>query len=169
MPMTIFKRPLEKKVNELSEQKVNNNEMGFIINGNKTTASSGIAIGQYVFLRNSTITGCDDGLYTALKTIPYNTVIDSTYLSAVTEGGLNSLNNKFITQDYTVTTSESGNASITPPSGYSTPISAWVISTTSRIVIVGITKFNDNWYINALGNGYEPFVMALTVRTVWMK
>lgn len=78
--------------NSLSEQKVNNNEMGFILNGNKTAASSGIAIGQYVFLRNSTISGCTDGLYTAAKAIPYDTVIDSTYLTAVSGGGLNALN-----------------------------------------------------------------------------
>ena len=59
--------------------------------GNKTTYASGAAIGQYVIVDGSTITGVTDGLYKAAKAIPYNTVIDSTYLTAVSDGGLNDL------------------------------------------------------------------------------
>ena len=61
------------------------------VSGNKTTYASGAAIGQYVIVDGSTITGITDGLYKAAKAIPYNTGIDSTYLTAVSGGGLNEL------------------------------------------------------------------------------
>lgn len=61
------------------------------VSGNKTTYANGAAIGQYVIVDGSTITGITDGLYKAAKAIPYNTVIDSTYLTAVSGGGLNDL------------------------------------------------------------------------------
>lgn len=61
------------------------------VSGNKTTYASGAAIGQYVIVDGSTITGITDGLYKAAKAIPYNTVIDSTYLTAVSGGGMNDL------------------------------------------------------------------------------
>ena len=68
-------------------------EMAPIVNGNKSTV--GAAIGEYVLVRNSSITGITDGAYTAAKAIPANTTIDSTYLTAVGTGGaLNALNSK---------------------------------------------------------------------------
>ena len=65
--------------------------IAFRVSGNKTTYASGVAIGQYVIVDGSTITGITDGLYKAAKAIPYNTVIDSTYLTAASGGGLNEL------------------------------------------------------------------------------
>lgn len=66
-------------------------EMAPIVNGNKSTV--GAAIGEYVLVRNSSITGITDGAYTAAKAVPANTTIDSTYLTAVGTGGaLNALN-----------------------------------------------------------------------------
>ena len=61
--------------------------LGIVIDGNSTPV--GAAVGQYVIVKNSTITGVTDGLYTAAQAIPANTAIDSTYLSAVSGGGLN--------------------------------------------------------------------------------
>ena len=69
-------------------------DLAIVVNGNKTTYASGAAIGDYVLLRNSTITGCDDGAYIAAKAIPANTAIDSTYLTAVSGGVANALNGK---------------------------------------------------------------------------
>jgi hypothetical protein len=70
-------------------------DIGIVVNGNKTGVGITAAIGQYVILKNSTITGKDDGLYTAEKAIPANTVIDGTYLStAVSGGGLNALSDQ---------------------------------------------------------------------------
>ena len=63
--------------------------VGIVVDGN--TSALGASSGQYVILRNSTITGCADGLYTAAQAIPANTAIDSTYLTAVSGGGLNAL------------------------------------------------------------------------------
>ena len=75
--------------------------MSIIINGNKTSYSSGASIGQYVTLINSTIVDSGDvmlpdGVYTAAKAIPYNTAIDKTYLTAVAGGALNALNSNLI-------------------------------------------------------------------------
>ena len=63
--------------------------IGIVVNGNKATLNA--AIGQFIVLRNSTISGCTDGLYTAAKEIQADTAIDSTYLTAVSGGGLNAL------------------------------------------------------------------------------
>lgn len=65
--------------------------MAFIINGNKSTTA--IPLAQYAIVKNSTITNITDGLYIVAKAIPANTAIDSTYLTAVTSGGFNSIRN----------------------------------------------------------------------------
>ena len=67
-------------------------EVAPIINGKQ--CALGAASGDYVLLRNSTITGKSDGAYIATKAIPANTDIDSTYLgSPITGGMVNELNN----------------------------------------------------------------------------
>ena len=63
-----------------------------IVNGNKST--TGASAGEYVLVRNSSITGITDGAYKAAKAIPANTAIDSTYLTAITGGIANDLNSK---------------------------------------------------------------------------
>lgn len=72
-------------------------EIAPIINGKQ--CALGAASGDYVLLRNSTITGKSDGAYIATKAIPANTDIDSTYLgNAITGGISNSLNNNLTSQ-----------------------------------------------------------------------
>ena len=74
-------------------------EVAPIINGKR--CSVGAASGEYVLLRNSTISGKTDGAYVAAKAIPANTDLDSTYLgNAITGGITNDLNGKLI-QDLT--------------------------------------------------------------------
>lgn len=68
------------------------NAFGIVVNGNKAALSA--ATDQFVILKNSSISGCANGLYLAAKAIPANTAIDSTYLTAVTIGGLNTATNK---------------------------------------------------------------------------
>lgn len=67
------------------------NDLGIVVNGNKAALSA--AVGQFIILKNSTISGRSDGLYKAAKAIPANTTIDSTYLTAVPRGGLNAVQN----------------------------------------------------------------------------
>lgn len=67
------------------------NDLGIVVNGNKAALSA--AVGQFIILKNSTIAGRSDGLYKAAKAIPANTTIDSTYLTAVSRGGLNAVQN----------------------------------------------------------------------------
>lgn len=77
----------------LNDAKGNASDIAIIIDGNQTTHTGGAAIGEFVLVRNSTISGISDGLYTAAQAIPANTVIDSTYLTAVDGGGLNAVLN----------------------------------------------------------------------------
>lgn len=64
--------------------------VAILVNGN--SSATGASVGQYVYVKGSTITGITDGLYKASQAIPANTSIDSSYLTAVSGGGLNSLN-----------------------------------------------------------------------------
>lgn len=73
-------------------------DIAIVVEGNKTTHTGGAAVGQYVIVHNSTISGITDGLYTATQAIPQNTAITSAYLAAVDGGGLNELNSKITTQ-----------------------------------------------------------------------
>ena len=70
-----------------------------IVNGNKST--TGASAGEYVLVRNSSITGITDGAYKAAQAIPANTAIDSTYLTAITGGIVNDLNSKLGYEDIT--------------------------------------------------------------------
>lgn len=81
------------------------NAIGYVCNGNTCAAS--FAAGQYVILKNSTITGCADGLYTAAQAIPANTAIDATYLTAVTGGAANSLSDAIAKKTGTVSKADS--------------------------------------------------------------
>lgn len=63
--------------------------LAFVVDGNKSSVS--IAVGKYVFVKNSTISGVSDGLYTAAQAIPANYAIDAAYLTAVIGGGLNAV------------------------------------------------------------------------------
>lgn len=65
------------------------NALGVVVDGNKAIVSA--AVGQYVIVKNSTITSVTDGIYEAAKAIPANTAIDATYLTAVSKGGLNAI------------------------------------------------------------------------------
>ena len=82
------KSSLQNKIDSLSS------DIAIIIDGNQTTHTGGAAIGEFVLVRNSTISGITDGLYKATQAIPANTAITSAYLSAVDGGGLNELNGK---------------------------------------------------------------------------
>lgn len=78
-------------VQQANETETVENSLAIIVEGD--TSAAGASEGQYVYLKDSTITGCNDGLYTAAQAIPADTVIDSTYLTAVSGGGLNDLVN----------------------------------------------------------------------------
>lgn len=85
--------------------------IAILVTGNMS--ATGASAGQYVYVKGSSITGITDGLYKASQAIPANTVIDSSYLTAVTSGGLNSLNERTPTLLWT-------NSSPTTPHGEET-------------------------------------------------
>ena len=63
--------------------------IGVVITGNRP--SMVVAEGQYVIVRNSTISGITDGLYTANAALSPSTDVTAADLTAVNDGGLNSL------------------------------------------------------------------------------
>ena len=65
------------------------NEVGIVITGARPSMTA--AAGQYVIVRNSTINGITDGLYTANVALSPSTDVTATNLMAVSNGGLNSL------------------------------------------------------------------------------
>ena len=77
------------------------NGLAIIIDGN--TSSSNVSKGQYVYLKNSTITGKADGLYTYNSSTPKTAgnTFSSSELDNTPSGGLNLLNDKL--KRYTIT------------------------------------------------------------------
>lgn len=67
----------------------NANEVGIVINGKRPARNA--TAGQYVIVRNSTISGITDGLYTANAALSPSTDVTAANLTAISNGGLNSL------------------------------------------------------------------------------
>lgn len=64
-------------------------EIGIVITGKRPSMS--VTAGQYVIVRNSTISGITDGLYIANAALSPSTDVTAANLMAVSNGGLNSL------------------------------------------------------------------------------
>lgn len=100
--------------------------IGIVITGNRP--SMVVAEGQYVIVRNSTISGITDGLYTANAVLSPSTDVTAANLAAVSGGGLNSLssllNNAFKNINATETGSTTAGTNgwtyvpVTIPNGY---------------------------------------------------
>lgn len=136
-------------------------DLGIVVRNNKI-AKAGVSAseGQYIILRESTIAGCADGLYKAAQAIPANTVIDATYLTAVSGGGLNDLNNKInvpVTITRTgdeITAVRSGNiVLVTVTRVNAVPAGQWVTSGTISLPPAITTRaFIANGNIDTFGN-----------------
>ena len=133
-------------------------EVAPIINGKR--CSLGAASGEYVLLRNSTLTGKSDGAYQAAQAIPANTDLDSTYLgSPITGGIVNELNSK-ITQLFalqrnpkgTAQTISAGNFQIIFPIGKTgyTPIAiaSWNMNNRDGANNIAMSGMEINSYYN---------------------
>lgn len=72
-------------------------EIGIVITGSRPAVA--VSAGQYVIVRNSTISGIADGLYTANSALYTNTNVTASKLTAVSNGGLNALNDGLSTFD----------------------------------------------------------------------
>lgn len=71
------------------------NDIAIIING--STSAKNVTAGQYVLVQNSGMTGVNDGLYISNTSVSAGTPFTSAYLDAVSNGGLNSLNDHIST------------------------------------------------------------------------
>lgn len=84
-------RDLNENYEKIDEAVGNNsNAIAIIIDGNTSTAD--VIAGNFVFVRNSTITGVTDGLYTANNNVAHGTAFGQADLTAASNGGLNALN-----------------------------------------------------------------------------
>ena len=120
--------------------------VGIVVDGAKSAVAA--AAGQYIVLKNSIISGCDDGLYTAAQAIPADTTIDSTYLTAVSGGGLNALNTQLTNQLGTLSIKFGGTLS-------------GDVLTVAKNASLGITfYYNSNLPTNApSGGGYGGYII----------
>ena len=97
-------------------------DIGIVIDGKRP--SMAVTSGQYVIVRNSTISGITDGLYKANAALSTSTDVTAANLTAVTGGGLNALNDNFsvktfnVTKADAVTTSGIGYGYITGKTGF---------------------------------------------------
>ena len=109
---------LQLEVDDLQDQiDTVEDDIGIVVTGN--TASQNIAKGQYVIVKNSTITGVTDGLYTANNNVTSGSAVVAADLTAVTAGGLNSLNSNLINNTWRK--SASGYTSGADANNYTTP------------------------------------------------
>lgn len=138
-------------------------EVAPIINGKR--CSLGAASGDYVLLRNSTITGKTDGAYVAAKAIPANTDLDSTYLgSAITGGIVNELNNKITSLSIYDQTTASAPSTVTT--------GRIQISKFGKFVAIGInyeTIAQDTNPVGTIPTGFRPkqTVFPVTCMIYW--
>ena len=146
--------------------------MCVLVEGNKSETVA--AAGKYVIVRNSSISGRPDGLYTAAKAIPANTAIDSTYLTAVSGGGLNVLRDNVDTRTLAVQNSEAIAAGTvksfrigTAYTGY-TPIGIVSISGSGTTGLVLQEFYLDGtdvviYYRNVTSNPITPTLIRATI------
>ena len=129
-------------------------QLGIIIEGNSTSIDA--SVGQYVIVKNSTISGIMDGLYTAAQAISSNIAIDSNYLSnKVDDGGLNDLKNVIKKEQITSSTNAYGNA--------------WLKNTNNLLLYVYANGYicipfqapNDTaWFVRVYDTGYNLVVSS---------
>ena len=139
------------------------NDIAIIING--STSAKNVSAGQYVLVQNSGMTGVNDGLYIANTTVSAGTPFTSAYLDPVSNGGLNSLNNKIDnlikTATETITTNSAG-AGNTTLTGNHHMIACYVSGYSTSFYLVGGIWAIEVFY--GTGSGLVP--SANTAHTV---
>ena len=93
-------------------------EIGIVVDGK--SCALGASQGQFVILKNSTISGKSDGLYTAAQVIPAGeqNVTSAMLTGPIFGGGLNSLNSKILNIGKTFSTVTAGNGVTIVSGGY---------------------------------------------------
>ena len=122
------------------------NDIGIVING--STASQNVNAGQYVIVKNSTITGITDGLYTSRYNISANTIFTASDLVAVTNGGLNDLLDDVTTLNNQMATS--GLATLTGGAYWNTGKNNSALRKSGNVAIL---KFSTSGYDDAFPAG----------------
>lgn len=122
-------------------------DIGIVIDGKRP--SMAVTSGQYVIVRNSTISGITDGLYKANATLSTSTDVTAANLTAVTGGGLNALNDNITNLIDIIPITKSVGQSI--PSNNATPVYIDISQYKSlyqKIAIFGDASANGSNYYN---------------------
>lgn len=127
-------------------------DIAILIQGD--SAGMNVAAGQYVFVKDSTIAGKPDGLYTAVNAVASGTSFTSADLLVVSNGGLNALIDQMVTfETVTVnaTTGSSGNVSMGVLHGTgNAPILFVVCTNIDAYCRVWKSTNNDNYYVTVI-------------------
>ena len=114
------------------KQKEHNSSMdglAIVIRGNKATKN--VATGDLVLVERSTISGVTDGGYKALANVSAGTAFTSANLSALSNGGLNALNDQIANRlNWTLKDTKTGNATVALPTNFTEIL---VVSTNSNL------------------------------------
>ncbi len=148
--------------NELDKANSIRDDIGIVINGN--TAAQNVAQGQYVIVRDSTITGVTDGLYKASSDVASGTAFTSANLTAVTKGAVNelseqigTLNSKIggiVPSNYAQETKTASTVTSVAANSDSSSISVDVSKSGYTIVgILGVSPGNTNMSIQSFQKG----------------
>ena len=128
-------------------------DLGIVEDGN--TATHSITAGQYVIWKGN--------LYTASSAIATGTTLSTSNLTAVSNGGLNSLNEHIVVTMSDFMTANTTNANVSTTSSYVTKT-----ANMKAIHIVATAKSNSGGWLNigTLKTGYKPEVTTYEVCNV---
>ena len=132
------------------ETRAQDNEVGIVITGNRP--SMAVTAGQYVIVRNSTISGITDGLYTANTALSPSTDVTALNLTAVSDGGLNSLSTKIDSAIKNITANATGSATAGENAWIYVPVT---IPTGYRMIAVNTLRFTGTDAAYLVLRGFE--------------
>lgn len=115
--------------------KVRAEDVGIVITGKRPSIAA--TAGQYVIVRNSTISGITDGLYTANAALSPSTNVTASNLTAVSGGGLNKLASYY--NNYK-------NPTLTTPTAAGITSNSSVVRRKGNLVILYVNVRNTNGF-----------------------
>lgn len=129
-------------------------EIGIVITGKRP--SMAVTAGQYVIVRNSTISGITDGLYTANAALSPSTDVTAANLMAVSKGGFNDLSAEIASATSVIT------GTVTPIADINTSTGSFYLKRIGDVVYYMIrftlvnTTASSNFELCSLPQGFYP-------------
>lgn len=134
----------------VDDTNVKSPEIAIVITGARPSIA--VTAGQYVIVRNSTISGITDGLYTANSALSPSTDVTAANLTAVSDGGLNSLSMRIDDAFINITASVTGTATAGENAWTYVPVT---IPTGYRMIAVNSLRFTGTDATYLVLRGFE--------------